>query len=360
MIAFPIDVLDVRKCFERRAACWTVCLFVLFMGGRPTHAQEFELLNASSGRIGVVELSGDGLFVQQSVSSSIRYKRAVAYDSLDGRLIGFFHRPTARALRFPVTGRGRLFLADLNHPRPRFRATARLVRPIIGPPHALIVNPYGGIWPMTPWIYGYDLAPVIDPFFVGRFQRFPVSRTYLVDSQTIVGDTLPPVEVKLFNDGPREVQVQVNDLLEPGKRRSVRIKPQSTVAVTLERDPGGLQVRRYQVDTGFGNWITREASYPIPSPIRYEMVVHEWAMQSIAIDRTGKSPNPIEDVQYQGRGLGRFLLPPGDELQAGKISVVETARRQGNQGTVAPILPTERSTSQDLSPLERALRDVPR
>ncbi|MGI9470308.1 MAG: hypothetical protein ACR2NZ_02170, partial [Rubripirellula sp.] len=74
---------------------------------------------------------------------------------------------------------------------------------------------------------------------------------------------------------------------------------------------------------------------------RYEIVVHEWAMQSVAIDRTGKSPNVIEDINFQGRGIGRFLLPAGPALQSGVIGVYSAAASQGNAGTVQPIVPTE-------------------
>lgn len=199
---------------------------------------------------------------------------------------------------------------------------------------------------------------MIDPSIGGFYQNHVFRRSFVVDTQTIASAPLPPVEVKLFNDGSRDVQVQINDLLDPGNRQSMRIAPQTAATVALQRDPGATRVHRYQVIDGFGNWATRETSFAIPSPIRYELVVHEWTMQSIAIDRTGKSPQKIEDIQFQGRGLGRFLLPPGDQLRAGTIPVVQTAKRQGNPGAVSPLLPQEASPSQQLSPLERALRDL--
>ncbi len=337
------------------------CLISLaLMTATEANAQQFELSDSAGRRVGVAELSRSGLSVQQAAGNQIRYQRAFDYDSSDGQFIGFFHRSTARALRFPMTGRGRLFLADLNQPVPRFRGTGRYVRPLVGPPDPWIIHPHGGPWPTTPWVYGYDLAPHLDPSIIGYHHAEPLRRSYLVESQTVSNPPLPPVEVQLFNDGPRDIQVQVNDLIDPGKRQTMRIQPQTAATVKLQRDSGGQEIRRYKVYLGYGEWTTRETTYPVLSPTRYEIVVHEWNMQSIAIDRTGKSPNQIEDVQYQGRGVGRFVLPPGDQLQSGVIGVFSAAQRQGNQGTVAPILPQERSSSGPLSPLERALLETQR
>ncbi len=352
---FPPRRFRTRYAVARGFLFW---LAVSLMMAGTAEGQQFELLDTYGTRVGMVDLTRSGLSVRQSVGNPMSYQRAIDYDSADGQFIGFFHRGTARALRFPVTGNGRLFLADLNHSFPSFRGTGRYVRAIVGPPHPWIIHPYGGPWPMTPWVYGYDLAPYLDPSLSGYYGRYPLQRSYLVGSQTVPDPPLPAVDVQLFNDGPRDVQVQVNDLIEPGNRRTMRIPPRTATTVTLQRDAGGQQINRYHVYAGYGEWITRESAVSIPAPIRYEIVVHEWAMQSIAIDRTGKSPNPIEDIQYQGRGLGRFLLPPGDQLRAGTIPVCETAKRQGNQGTVSPILPSENPGSEQLSPLERALQEV--
>ncbi len=104
--------------------------------------------------------------------------------------------------------------------------------------------------------------------------------------------------------------------------------------------------------------MTENIVRPIAPQARYEVVVHEWAMQSIAIDRTGKSPKAIEDINFQGRGLGRFLLPPGDSLQSPRIDVYRTAVQSGLAGTVAPIVPSDESDQGSDSPLQRALLEA--
>ena len=89
--------------------------------------------------------------------------------------------------------------------------------------------------------------------------------------------------------------------------------------------------------------------------VRYEFIVHEWVLQSIAIDRTGTSPSPIEDANYHGKGLGRFSLPPGTQLQSGTLDVYRAASSAQNRGTVAPITAQEKQVGDGLSPLERAV-----
>jgi hypothetical protein len=119
-------------------------------------------------------------------------------------------------------------------------------------------------------------------------------------------------------------------------------------------------VRRYATYDAFGLPVTRSVSIPIPPESRYEVVVHEWAVQSVAIDRTGKSPDPIEDINMQGRGIGRFRLPPADQLRGATIDVFARARAADNPGSVAPMVPPDRQTgpADNASRLERAIREV--
>lgn len=80
-----------------------------------------------------------------------------------------------------------------------------------------------------------------------------------------------------------------------------------------------------------------------------------------SIDLTGKSPNPIEDINFQGRGIGRFPLPAGDELVGGTIDVYRAALAAENPGAVAPLTPAEQGqTSDKPSILERAVLEAQR
>jgi hypothetical protein len=109
-----------------------------------------------------------------------------------------------------------------------------------------------------------------------------------------------------------------------------------------------------------GESFTKEIVAEVPAADRYEVVVHEWAVQSVAIDRTGKSPDRVESTNFQGRPLGRFPLPPGPQLQSGTIDVDTAARSRGNEKTIAPIYPREQRSTNTASPLERAVLELQR
>jgi hypothetical protein len=92
----------------------------------------------------------------------------------------------------------------------------------------------------------------------------------------------------------------------------------------------------------FGNWNQQQYNTPIPPTVLYDISVYEEFLQSIAIDRTGKSPNPIEDVNYQPRSIGFFLVPPGDELpEVAEIDAYRIAEDSQNPGAVRRLNPRD-------------------
>jgi hypothetical protein len=166
-------------------------------------------------------------------------------------------------------------------------------------------------------------------------------QSVLVDAVVVPNPPLPPARLKLVNDGRRELQVEIRDLQDQTRTRDIRIQPNSATDIELVRDTGGKRIEQFRVRTPYGYRSTREIVTEFEPAVRYELVVREWAMQSVAIDRTGKSPNVIEDINFQGRGIGRFFLPPGPLLQSGVIGAYSAALRQKNGGTVPPLVPTE-------------------
>ncbi len=324
-----------------------LCLAVFLMGSVSIRADQFDLVEASGIASGRVELDRGRLVVYQASGQRTYFSRQPRFDSADGEFVGYFSEQWNRVLRFPRSGSGSLQTADLDDVSPRFRNTSYAVRP-----RAPIVDPT--IIRGPPIVRGYRG----DPYLGDYLPALPQS--VLIESQAIPNPPLPPAQVVFHNDGPRELQVGVVDLQNPSGTRSTRILPGAAVEFTLDRDAGSKRVAHYRVITPTGRSFTKEVVTEIPPADRYEVVVHEWAVQSVAIDRTGKSPNQIEDINFQGRGVGRFRLPPGPELQSGSIDLYAAAKSQGNQGSVAPIVPTNEREGDNPSPLERAILEAQR
>ncbi|MGI9469919.1 MAG: hypothetical protein ACR2NZ_00205 [Rubripirellula sp.] len=308
-------------------------LLVAFAYGQ----QEFELIEPTGQVSATAELQRGRLLVYGQNGQRLYFSRDAQYDSTDGQFAGYFSVEINRALRFPRSGSGVMQTASLNDPRPRFRNSRRIVRAIGR--HGAIAAPLPIVPP--PIIAGRVTTPYGDPFAYGYPVPVPLAQSVLIDSSIVPNPPLPPARVELRNDGPREVQVGVMDLQNPSGNQSMRIRPGEAAEVQLMRDSGGQRIEHYRVVNSFGQSVTREIVTAVVPATRYEIVVHEWAMQSVAIDRTGKSPNVIEDINFQGRGIGRFLLPAGPALQSGVIGVYSAAASQGNAGTVQPIVPTE-------------------
>lgn len=171
---------------------------------------------------------------------------------------------------------------------------------------------------------------------------------------------LPPVKTALTNSRDNEVWVVLTDLRN-GTEQHLKIPARDGVEVELQRDSGAAFVESYQVTSALGNVYREEFSTSVPPATLYEITVYERFLQSIAIDRTGKSPNRIEDINYQPRSIGVFLIPAGDQFQGGRLEVYELAKQQNNAGGVRPIKPENwEGGGGSLDPLEQALRDAKR
>lgn len=356
-------------------------LFLVFSGSFGTvsaEAQSFELVEPNGVVTARVEVKPGRLILVDANTGRTVFGREARYDSPNGRLIGYFQFELNRVLRFPRNGVGFMQTADLDDLAPRFQTTRRTVRPLTnGRPNLPVAPGLGAGFPNNgfPNIHfgsagfgntglggnGFGLPGIGFPGGMGPVSPFfpPQPQSVVIDTQTIPNPPLAPVTVRLANGGPRDVQVTLVDLENPSRNQSMRIPPGRSSDVSLKRDAGGTQIQTYQVITPTGESATRERTHSIPPAPRYEVVVHQWQIQSVAIDRTaGAGANPIEDINYRGKPIGRFKLPPGAELTAGVIDVDRAARAQGNGFTVAPILASEDEDPRALSPLEKAIREA--
>ena len=140
---------------------------------------------------------------------------------------------------------------------------------------------------------------------------------------------------KITNSHSDTLLVLVADRRHSQSIRKLRIPARGSELIHLERDPGGAIVETVETQDAFGNWNQQQFNTPIPPSVLYDISVYEEFLQSIAIDRTGKSPNPIEDINYQPRSIGFFLVPPGDELpEVADIDAFRIAEDAQNPGAV--------------------------
>ncbi len=335
--------------------------------------RDFEMVDQFGNVTAVVQQDRDSLRFRLRSGERRQYNRDRKYDSADGRLLGYTNFELNRVLRMPRSGQGACWVADLDDRFPQFRHLSQSIRPIRGGIASAPVAPWGGA---APWDYGwsgnpyatgggyrYNPGPVIaTPPYASGYR--PVPRSVLLESKTIANPPLPPARLRLLNPSKRTLQVALVDLASPSGNRTMKIPAGQSVDVEVARDSGAKRISRYQTFDALGYPIEKEVVNEIPPTVRHEIVVHEWAMQSVAIDRTGKSPNVIEDINMQGRGLGRFPLPPGNELQSGTIDVYRAAVSAGNKGAIAPIVPAEDGApgqpTDNASALENAVLEAQR
>ncbi|MDA8745175.1 hypothetical protein N9N28_11125 [Rubripirellula amarantea] len=361
-------------------ACTLLVLAATSMTEMPSRvdAQTFDFVDASGVPTAKIELGRGRLIVYEHTGERIYFSRDSRYDSVGGGYLGYYNPDLNRVMRFPRSGVGPLQVADFDDPFPRYTTTIRslrrarpgkggiaIPRPGFVPAPSLGASAPGWGGPFYPPTFG--VYPGLDPYGAafppsnglgyGPIARPPQS--VVLDSKIVSGPPLSPARVSFVNDGPRPVEVAIVDRKEPSKQRAFLLAPRQSQQVTLERDPTQTRIQNVRVVTLDGDAITKEITSELSPSDRYEVVVREQQIQSIAIDRTPGGNNAIEDINFSGKGLGRFLLPPGDELQSGTIQVYSAAKSQGNANTVSPILAEEDYRDQS-SPLERVLRDAQR
>ncbi len=179
-----------------------------------------------------------------------------------------------------------------------------------------------------------------------------------VQNQVVANPPLRPVSARIINSHSDTLLLLVADRRHTQSMQKLRIPSRGSELVQLDRDSGGTIVETVETMDAFGNWNQQQFKTPIPPTVLYDMSVYEEFLQSIAIDRTGTSPNPIEDINYQPRSIGFFLIPPGDELpEVAEIDAYRIAQDAQNPGGVRRLNPRDLQQGNN-SPATDPLKDL--
>lgn len=272
--------------------------------------------------------------------------RVQLWDNNDWMAIGFPHGNTAPLL-YPISNNadqlwrihpcpgapGSYSLESLIYPG---QALTFLNQSIVLSP--IIYSPFQQFWPVAPPI------SAIQPLYRSVAQN------------VIPNPQLPPIDVALTNTHSDTLVVLVADRRSGGEFQKFKIASRGSELVQFERDSGATLVETFETRSFNGLWDRRESRTAIPPAPIYDISVYEEFLQSIAIDRTGSSPNPIEDVNYQPRSIGLFLVPPGNQLAANEsIDVYATAVAAKNPGAVRRF---DQKEYEHKSPASDPLKDI--
>ncbi len=170
---------------------------------------------------------------------------------------------------------------------------------------------------------------------------------------------LAPAQIDIINSHKNALHILIGDK-RTSRPQKISIPPGSKVTVPFDRDAGATVVETYEIRGPSGVWDRQQFVTPIPPAPIYDLSVYEEFLQSIAIDRTGTSPNPIEDVNYQPKSVGWLPLPPGRALpDFGQIDAFNDAKAAGNPGAVRRFDPKSlEKPAQGQDPLESILQSV--
>lgn len=222
------------------------------------------------------------------------------------------------------------------------------------PGYWLTCGQNGGLWLQAMTNTPYQVWWSQQPAFA-----LPIPQYRNVAEQYVANTPLPPAELRVNNTHTETLFILLADRRAPDQPTKLRIPAGGTQTVTLERDSGGTIMQTIEVADAFGNWERYEYQIPVPPSVLYDMSVYEEFLQSIAIDRTGKSPNAIEDVNYQPRSVGFFLLPAGEGIpDSGSIDPYGAAVQYNNPGAVRRISPRDLPNSSSQRPPSDPLKDL--
>ncbi|MFM2217411.1 MAG: hypothetical protein RL240_1729 [Planctomycetota bacterium] len=206
--------------------------------------------------------------------------------------------------------------------------------------------PNQGLW-LQPLVYSpWQIWWAQQPSFNVSMPQYRIA-----NEQIVPNPPLGPISLRVANTHSEAIVVLLADRRNPNAPRKLRIPAGGSEVLVLERDSGATINQTTEFVDGFGNWDRREYQIPVPPVVLYDVSVYEEFLQSIAIDRTGKSPNVIEDINYQPRSVGFLLLPPGDQLQDNSVlDVYRAAADSKNPGAVRKLSPSDYNNSSSSKP----------
>ncbi len=309
-------------------------ILILASGNPPANAAEFTLVDALGVAAGQVVTAPGRLWVSLGNGEDWVYVRDFRFDTPDGRYVGYYNATLARVLRYPRDGWGTIYRADFDDPLFVYTpADFRSVPAGISPP----VTRYPGVPSGYPSFYppgglpgglpGPVLAqPLPTPPIVPPYVAPPRSSVEVIDEAITPGATLPPVTLTLVNPSDQTLSVQVADALGEVGLTDITVPPGGTHALQLPRRGDDVQTRTIRVTSPqTGRSETRTTTTTIDPLPRYNVSVARQVLRSIAIDRTGKDPEPISDARFEQTLIGEFLLPPDPRLTDQSIDLPASA-----------------------------------
>ena len=256
-----------------------------------------------------------------------------------------------------AAGKGRLTLADVGqNPEQFWRVNrspndGRFILENVGYGGQCLSHAAGG--QLVLQTINFSLPQLWVPYTVPATVYPPFWRT--VNTEVVANTALPPAQLELVNTHKYALVLLLADSRQAAVQE-LRIEPQSSQVIELDRDTGATIVETVEVRGPGGLWDQRQFVTTIPARAFYDLSVYEEHLQSIAIDATGKSPNPIEDVNYVPKSVGWLLIPSGPELpDYARMDVYPRAKAANNPGAVRRFDPRQFDDPPVETPLERIL-----
>jgi hypothetical protein len=204
-------------------------------------------------------------------------------------------------------------------------------------PYAFAADGRGGLLVARPDRRGWDCTVVTASTAGGPIVPIvPVTpRQVLISREVVAAAELGPVEIELANRYRRELWVLIADVQNPNNVIRLKIKPDESQKVVVNRDGGSRVVETFQVVDAFGGTRIEQNVFDVPPQSLYDVSVYELWLQSVAIDRTRRGGGKLEDVNWSPKSVGIFPLPAGPALEnRAVLDVYATAQAGNNPGGV--------------------------